>query len=433
MNTGNSEQTCPPETKIREMIKEYYGICRDMNRIKEDEYRRFVSNLAHYNLIPLHPLIEMTEKDSDPGLARMLGALLAIIAAGYPPVVISDFDRTLTPFTEELAQSLGRILENKGEFGILTGNIKGAIDNNCLNLSEFESISDDPELMKRLHLFPKIASEHWTYDIAQNKHQLLNSSELAEEIGKRNGDGDILPEPEWDVNRGTLQLKRYEEILREMVDVFDLESGGTGYSVAGRLVVDLGSQMDVRITGENSADQDRSVYQEFEERDYETRKVYLREIYAAYVNIKTGQFDYERKDAEAIISELKSMLKARNKPMPEGPNASGKIPMKVRRAGRTNLEGVILGMDKAWALDKIAMNLNQPVWTLIFSGDEFIVGGNDWPALRVASVALNVREHIDKPYENPFFFTSEVKESKGLVKYYNLIGDVLKMGVNSKS
>ena len=355
-----------------------------------------------------------------------MAALLGIIVAGYRPAVVSDFDRTLTPLSEELARAIRSILANGGRFAVLSGNVKKAVDTHFFGEPEFRGVfAGRRELLKEFHLFPKIASEHWAYDVTQSDYRLVDSSKLAVELGKRDGNGTILPRERWDPDRGGDLLRSYESILWDLVRVFGLEKGLPGFPVAGNLVVDLGSQMDVRVTGEDSSDKARDAYVEYEERDCRERGVYLRELYAAYVNLRTGQFDPRRENGGDILRELRRSLEDRRISMPRPPLPGDRIPMVVRRAGRTNLEGVVVGMDKAWGLTKIAGVFGRPVWTLVYSGDEFEQGGNDFAALDMASALINVGGEISVPLVHPFAITANKKGPAGLVEYYGLIGDVL--------
>jgi len=413
---------------LKQTARNYLELLRSRGLLEEDSFRRTADKLRLLDVAPFLHAREANGNTGDPGVTQLLGVLLAIVTSGYQPLLVSDFDRTLTPFAEELAKAIGHIIEQGGTIGILTGNVKGAIDKHCFATQHFKQIlSERSDWLERLHLFPKIATEHWAYDRKRRDYVLIRTSKLAEEVAKLDADGNILPQERWNLELGQRRVEQYRRILEEMITVFGLRDGFPGHPVAGRLVVDLGSQIDVRVPGEDSSEETRNAFVEYEERDYLKRTVYLRELYAAYVNLRTGQFDEGSEKGKLIFSKLREYLDTRGLPMPKSPKGDSKIPMKVRRAGRTNLEGALVGMDKAWGLANIASHFNQPPWTVVFSGDEFDEGGNDWPTLAMPNVLLNVGGDIRPSLEHLFFITSNVTGPLGLVRYYTLIGDVLKL------
>lgn len=414
------------EEDIRQGIRKHLAALLASGIMDEEEYKKLLPAVDTYDLTPFMPLIEKTRALKDSNMDAFLSSLLATVAAGYRPVIAADFDDVLTPFGEELGVLIRDILSANGKFIIITGTPKKELDRRALGTDAFRNVfTGNEKLLEHLYLFPKTGAELWVY---KDGYKLTRSMSLAEELGKIDGRGNILPKEKWDTKRGQEIEDRYKAMLREAIDVFGLTKGIPGHEVNGDMIEDRGSQINMQTMGVSASDAVKDAYRDYENGVHKKQGFNIRELCATFINFRMGQLypEHNADDARAL-EQLKKYMASRNISLPQPTAEEQKIPMINQRGGRTNLNGILLGMDKGWGVLQAAMMVRQPAWTITFCADALFEGGNDRAGMMKAGVTINVGDAVEKPPESAFLINSDKRGPMGLFPYYKMVKEVFEV------
>lgn len=418
---------------LRDGVKRNFGRLLARGAIESAEYEKYIAAADTYDLRPFLPVIEKVNASGLQGAGDLLEVILSIVIAGYHPSIASDFDDTLTPLTKEMSEMVRDILYIGGKIAVLTGTPKSEIDRRAIDTETFmTAFSGNEPLLSNLYLLTKTATEWWLFKDGYRKAKEMS---LAEGISQRDGNGNILPKDQWDPKRGKKLVTKYKAILKEAVDLFGLAEGIPGYKVRGKQIEDRGSQINIQVMGVDATDVFKNAYIEYERRAAKesdtahggSGKGYvLRVAYAAYINMRTGQLNMDNPEDRETLRHLQLYCADNNKPLPElETEMKNKIPVKAYKGGRTNIDGILIGLNKSWGMDQVSLALRQPAWTVVFSGDLFNEGGNDRPAMAKAGAVINVGDNVRNPIDNVPVINSDGRESAGLLPYYGIIRDVL--------
>ncbi|NCU32169.1 MAG: hypothetical protein EOM23_04380 [Candidatus Moranbacteria bacterium] len=251
-------------------------------------------------------IAERAEKSGLKDWDLWMAAQLVIARADYLTVIVSDFDDTLTPFTEPLARQLFKLFRWT-RMTVLTGNKKSDVDRKALHTSAFRKTfrGRRAQHLKNLTLLPKTNSEQWDYDPAAREFIRSREMVLAEALGERNANGEILPEEQWNPDQGQQWVAQYKAVLEDVIIIFSLREGVVpGIYSTGELIEDRGSQINLQIMGVDASDADKDAYHQWEEKFFAEHGYKFRELIAAYINWRNGRIHFGN-DKYLILIRLK--------------------------------------------------------------------------------------------------------------------------------
>ena len=395
---------------IRAQIKHYFAMQRRAGRMSQGDMFRALRRVHEYDFTPLLPFVRLwrlrLSKQQQTG--KLVYALLGIMAAGRTPVMVSDFDDTMTPFTKDFAAQLRDLLA-RTHFVILTGNKKKNLDERALKTGVFRQVFSGKERrLARLSLFTKTGSEEWVFDLKSKDFAMAREMSLSQVIGAD-------------------KVLRFKEVLEMAADVFDFNelAGKMGYQANGSFVEDRGSQLNLQTVSLSASEEIKDKYKAWEDKTAKETGMRFREMVAAYIRWMTGQLNRGDEEQERLVQKLSEYLSRKLSLTDIKLPAELVVPMSVRAGGRTNIDGTLLGMDKAWAAREIAARLKAPIWSVVFLGDSFSEGGNDLPALQATGLAVNVGVPVALPEQDMVLMWSRKRQSQGLIAYLQLLNGLL--------
>ncbi|MBU1086550.1 MAG: ROK family protein [Candidatus Omnitrophica bacterium] len=448
----------------RELVSGYFDFLRTNKRISNDEMDVYKKKLREFDFSPYHSLIKEIYLSNDTSRIEFLTGVLAVITAGYSPILVSDFNDTLTlqtdraeeldrvnrEFTAETARHIREILELEGSFTILSATTMQRLEQMMIDTAEFNEIfSSYLQLLGRFYLLPNTGTEDWKYSDSRGKYILLKKMQLSKELSRVDGHGKKIKFKDVDPRRGPRLVERYKEILSAVLELFKLEDFLRIARIKGEQIEDRTSQINIQVMGKDAEFEVRNAYSHYEqnkaeelgqnqeirrflideknysEEDLQGLRINLRDVYCAFVNRLAGQVDLEDQEDRIMQDKLEAYAALKKIALPAMDVADeARIPIKTRRGGRNNMEGVLLGMDKGYGIRRIAQAMEQPLWTIVYCGDNFKAGSNDRPVLPIAGISINVGEKIGA-VDNAKVIHAKQKGPEGLFEFFKILSAVL--------